>query len=334
MVRNAEEIMSVFEKKRIVVTGGAGFIGSNLCDELIERGYAVTCVDNLSMGLLSNISHHLNNPNFTFINGNVQNFGNLGIDIESVSTIVHLAAFKIPRYGNTLLINSEGLKSVLETAKPHKTKVVLASTSDVYGKSPNLPFREDGDLLIGPSDVKRWSYAVSKLYDEHLGFAYQEAFGIPVVILRFFGSYGPRHHLSWWGGPQSVFIQKILKNEEIEIHGDGLQTRSFTYISDTVRGVAASVELDAANGEIINLGSTHEITILDLAKTIHRLIGNTEPLKLKYVPYSSFSGGKYEDVMRRIPDVNKAKRLLGVQSEVSLEDGLSRTIEWQRKLNE
>jgi UDP-glucose 4-epimerase len=329
--------MSMLENKNIIVTGGAGFIGSNLIDALLDKGYFVTCVDNLSMGKLSNIAHHLNKPNFTFINSDIRNLANLDIRFDSIGTIVHLAAFKIPRYGNTidtLLINSEGLKSVLDVAKTFKVKVVLASTSDVYGKSPDLPFREDGDLLIGPSDVKRWAYAVSKLYDEHLGFAYQEAYGIPVVILRFFGSYGPRHHLSWWGGPQSVFISKILKNEEVEIHGDGLQTRSFTYISDTIRGVVASIELDAAKGEILNIGSNREITILELARTIHKLIDPAEPLKLKFIPYSSFSGGKYEDVMRRIPDIKKAKRLLDFQAEVNLEDGLAQTIEWQRNLAE
>jgi UDP-glucose 4-epimerase len=320
-------------RAKIVVTGAAGFIGSHLCDTLLGREYSVVGIDNLSMGCMQNIQHNLSNERFSFFEADVRDLANLRSICANADVIVHLAAYKIPRYGNaldTLLINHEGAKHVLDIAKDLKCKVVLASTSDVYGKNPHLPFREDGNLVIGPSNIKRWSYAVSKLFDEHLGMAYQEAHGFPVVILRFFGSYGPRHHLSWWGGPQSVFITQILRNDEVEIHGDGSQTRSFTYVSDTISGIVAGIEKQEANGEIMNLGSTHEISILELAHLIKRLADTPEPIKLKFVPYSSFSGGKYEDVMRRIPDVSKARKLLGFQAAVDLEDGLFRTITWQR----
>jgi UDP-glucose 4-epimerase len=185
--------------------------------------------------------------------------------------------------------------------------------------------------VIGPSTVARWSYAVSKLFDEHLAFAYQESYGLPVAVLRFFGSYGPRHHLSWWGGPQSVFIDAVLNDEEIPIHGDGLQTRSFTYVSDTVAGIYAAAIKPEANGEIFNIGSTHEITILDLARLIKRLCNTPGDLKLKFVPYESFTGSKYEDVRRRVPDTARCEKILGVRAVVGVEEGLHRTIEWQRR---
>jgi UDP-glucose 4-epimerase len=318
----------------IVVTGAAGFIGSHLCDALLERGHRVVAIDNLSMGCMENIQHNLGNPRFSFFKEDVRNLGALRPLCANADVIVSLAAYKIPRYGNaldTLLINNEGAKNLLEITKDLKCKVVMASTSDVYGKNPHLPFREDSDLVLGPSDVRRWSYAVSKLFDEHLCFAYQDAYGFPVVSLRFFGSYGPRHHLSWWGGPQAVFITQILRNEEVEIHGDGSQTRSFTYISDTVSGVVAAIEREEANGKVINLGSTREISVLELAHLIKRLIGNPEPLQLKFVPYSSFTGAKYEDVMRRVPDISQARQLLDFEPRVALEEGLSRTIAWQKE---
>jgi len=319
---------------KIAVTGAAGFIGSNLCAGLLERGYQVTGIDNLSMGNMSNLEGCLNAKNFTFHKEDVRNASAISAICADADVIVHLAAYKIPRYGNaidTLLINHQGTKNILDAAREQRKKVVLASTSDVYGKNTQLPFREDSDLVIGPSTVSRWSYAVSKIYDEHLALAYRDAYELPVSILRFFGGYGPHQHLSWWGGPQSVFISAVLRGEPMEIHGDGSQTRSFTYISDHVDGIIRVIESERANGEIFNLGSTHEITILGLAEKINTLIrGHEEPL-IKFVPYTSFTGKPYEDVMRRIPDISKARDLLGYQWKVHLEEGLETTIAWQRK---
>jgi len=321
--------------KKILVTGVAGFLGSHLLDKLIASGHEVIGIDNLSMGKLENITEHLTNKQFQFLQKDiteVSTFENLDSDINC---IVHLAAFKIPRYGkaiDTLKINYQGTENVLELARKLNCKCVLASTSDVYGRNPKIPFHEDGDSVIGSSKVARWSYAVSKLFDEHLAFAYQDSYGIPVVLLRFFGSYGPRHHLSWWGGPQSVFIEQVLNDGEITIHGDGLQTRSFTYVSDTVAGIYAATVKPEANGEIFNIGSDREITILDLAKTIKQLSHTPGELKLKFISYESFTGRKYEDVRRRVPDSSKCERILGIKAEVSLEEGLSRAIAWQRSL--
>jgi UDP-glucose 4-epimerase len=321
--------------KKILVTGVAGFLGSHLLDKLLASGHTVVGIDNLSMGKPENIARHLESKGFRFLQKDVtesSTFRNLARDFDCV---VHLAAFKIPRYGkaiDTLRINHKGTENVLEFARQVGCKCVLASTSDVYGRNPKLPFREDDDSVIGSSKVARWSYAVSKLFDEHLAFAYQESFGIPITVLRFFGSYGPRHHLSWWGGPQAVFIDAVLNDRDIPIHGDGLQTRSFTYVSDTVEGIYAAIVKPEANGEVFNIGSTHEITILELAKTIKRLSKTPGELKLKFVPYESFTGRTYEDVRRRVPDVSRCEQVLGVKAKVGLEAGLIRTIEWQRRV--
>ena len=319
--------------KKILVTGVAGFLGSHLLDKLLGSGHEVTGIDNLSMGRQENIVGNLRSKAFRFLRKDVTEPSTFHGLVEDFDCLVHLAAFKIPRYGNaidTLKTNYKGAENVLEFARRVGCKCVLASTSDVYGRNPRVPFSEDDDSVTGSSKVARWSYAVSKLFDEHLAFAYQESFGFPVTVLRFFGSYGPRHHLSWWGGPQSVFIDAVLNDREIPIHGDGLQTRSFTYVSDTVEGIYAAIMRAEANGEIINIGSTHEITILELARTIKRLSNTRGELKLKFVPYESFTGRKYEDVRRRVPDVSRCERILRVRAKVGLEEGLLRTIEWQR----
>lgn len=321
--------------KHVLITGVAGFLGANLLGRLMETGHRVVGIDNLSMGRLENVADHLDNANFTFIKGDVTDATVFTQIQDGLDCIVHLAAFKIPRYGkaiDTLRINYQGSDNALQAAREHQCKCVMASTSDVYGRNPELPFSEErSDCVIGSSKSPRWAYAVSKLFDEHLAFAYQDAYGFPVTLLRFFGSYGPKMHLSWWGGPPPVFIEAALKDEQIPIHGDGMQTRSFTYVSDTVDGICAALARDEANGEILNIGSTHEITIVDLAKTIKRLVGTPGEARLKFIPYDQLNPGKrYEDVMRRTPDVSLSQRILGVSARVGLEEGLSRTIEWQR----
>ncbi len=315
----------------IAITGSGGYIGSNLVDALLLRGYTVIGIDNLSMGLRDNFERAAEHPNFTFHEVDVRDAARLGEACRGASTIIHLAAYKIPRYGgaiDTVQVNAQGAEHVLEIARAQKSRVLLASTSDVYGKNPRLPFSEDGDSVIGPSTVRRWSYAVSKLYTEHLGFAYLESYQVPVTILRFFGSYGPREHRSWWGGPQSIFIERFLSGQAVEIHGDGRQTRSFTYIDDTVAGIIAALESERAQGEVFNIGSTQEIAILDLARLIYRLMDGKGEVPVKIVPYEQL--GKYEDVQRRIPDLSKARDLLGFVPQWLLEDGLVRTIAWHR----
>jgi len=319
--------------KTVLVTGAAGFLGSHLCDALLARGHRVIGVDDLSHGNRENLARASRHPDFAFHRIDVTDEAMLRSVSEGVNLIAHLAAFKIPRYGSrmkTALVNSQGTLNALKIATGQKAKFVITSTSDVYGKNPAVPFSETSDSVLGASTVARWAYAASKLFDEHLAFGFHEEYGIPVTVLRIFGSYGPRQHLSWWGGPQSVFIDAILNNETIPIHGDGLQTRSFTFVSDTVSGILAALESDAANNQILNIGSQREISVVDLARMIHHLSGSPEPLRLEMVPYKQISGREYEDVRRRVPDTAKALELLGFKARVSLEQGLLETIEWQR----
>lgn len=315
---------------RVMITGVAGFIGSNVAIALLEKGYTVVGVDNMSQGDKLNMAAFVDYPRFEMHYTDIRDEAAIKVAARGCKKIVHLAAYKIPRYTDaldTLLINSAGSENVLKAAIDHNAKVVAASTSDVYGKNPEVPFSEDSSLVMGNPDVRRWAYAISKMFEEQMLFAYQQRYGIPFVAMRFFGGYGPHQNLTWWGGPQSVFISKALDDEEIEVHGDGSQTRSFTYISDHVDGILRCVEMEAANNLVFNLGNTREISILGLAQLIWRLVRGDEAPKIKFIPYASF--GKYEDVMRRIPDITRARTLLGFEPQVDLEEGLRKTIEWQ-----
>jgi UDP-glucose 4-epimerase len=321
-----------------LVTGCAGFLGSNLVARLLAAGHSVIGMDNLSMGRIENMQEYSADPKFRFIKADVTEKDTFTEFKGEVDGIVHLAAFKIPRYGKaieTLKINYQGTENALEFARHRRCKLVLASTSDVYGRNPKLPFSEESsDSVIGNSKAPRWAYAVSKLFDEHLALAYQDAYEFPVSILRFFGSYGPNQNLSWWGGPQSVFIDCVLRGKPIPIHGNGQQTRSFTFVSDTVEGIYQALIRPEANGEIINIGSTEEVTILELAQRIKRLAGTTTEIDIEFVPYESFTSKKYEDVLRRVPDVRLCEKLLGVRARIDLDEGLRRTIHWQRGITD
>jgi UDP-glucose 4-epimerase len=314
----------------VVVTGAAGFIGSNLSAALLERGYQVRAVDNFSQGKELNIAPLLTHASFTLHRIDVCDEVAMEKVSQGASSIVHLAAYKIPRYADaldTLTINARGSMSVANAARHHGAKLVAASTSDVYGKNPVLPFTEESDLVVGSPHVRRWAYAISKMYGEQLLLAMHERYGIDVVLLRFFGGYGPNQHLSWWGGPQAVFIDRALDNEACDLHGDGQQSRSFTFVSDHVDGIIRAVESASANNQVFNIGSTHEITIEQLARLVWRLVRRNEEPKLTFIPYESF--GRYEDVRRRVPDIGRAQALLGFQPRVDLETGLLTTIRWQ-----
>ena len=318
------------DNKRIMITGVAGFIGSNLARHLLDKGYFIVGVDNMTQGEKLNLVGIVGHPSFEMHYIDIREEEKIKQAAKTCGVICHLAAFKIPRYSDaldTLTINSTGSESVMKAALDHQAKFVAASTSDVYGKNPAVPFTEDSNLVIGNPDVRRWAYAISKMFEEQMMFAYHERFGIDVVPMRFFGGYGPNQNLTWWGGPQSVFIDKAINNEEIEVHGDGSQTRSFTFISDHVDGITRCIEDPAANNKVFNIGNTREISILALAKLIWRLVRGDETPKIKMIPYATF--GKYEDVMRRIPDITRARTLLGFEPKVDLEDGLTRTIGWQ-----
>jgi len=317
---------------KVALTGAAGFIGSNLAERLVARGDEVHGIDDLSHGSLENLAALAGHPRFRLAQASILDAGAMDAVADGADVVVHLAAGKIPRYGDamdTLVTNGEGGLRVLRACRDRKVRrMVLASTSDCYGRNPEVPFSEDSVSVIGSPRVRRWSYAVSKMFEEQALFAFTERHGLEGVALRLFGGYGPRQNLTWWGGPQSVFIGAALKGQPLEVHGSGLQTRSFTYVDDLVDAFVRAVDVPTAAGEMINVGSDREITILDLARLVWRLVREDEP-KIALVPFASF--GRYEDVERRVPDNRKAARLLGHVPAVTLEDGLPRTIAWQRE---
>ena len=232
----------------------------------------------------------------------------------------------------TLSVNLKGTENVFEVAKMWGGKVIFASTSDVYGMSPDLPYREDGDLLLGPSMIKRWSYAVSKLYCEQLAYAYYQDCKVPMVCLRYFGGFSPRSSFKWSGGHVPIFINAILNDEEVAVHGDGSQTRSMGFVTDLVEGTYLAMRSEKALGEIINIGNTEEMSVLECAKVIHRLAETGKPLKIRFVPMQEVFG-QYKDIMRRQPDLTKAKALLDYSPKVSMEEGIRRTIAEVRRRN-
>ena len=321
--------------RRILITGAAGFLGSNLSEALVARGDEVIGLDNFSEAGQENLTTLLGSERFSLVEGDVRDQATMQPLCDRVDAVVHLAAWKIPRYGNalkTLDVNGLGSYQVLSCAARRGVRTLIASTSDIYGRNPQVPFHEESASVIGSSQVKRWSYAISKLFAEHLAWAFQQEHNLPVSVMRYFGGYGPHQRLSWTAGPQSVFITNALHGEPLPLHGTGEQRRTFTYVSDLIDGTIRILDEPRAIGEAINLGATTETRIVDLARLIWQLIhgASSEP-QLTMVPYESF-GGRYEDVQRRIPDVSKAQQLLGgLTASVSLEQGLAQTIAWQRQ---
>ena len=254
----------------IGVTGAAGFIGANLCERLLAEGSTVIGVDDMSMGTSRNLAGLLDNPNFRFEEFDCRDSARMRDAMGGCDAIAHMAALKIPRYGGalkTLAVNVDGSHVALELGREIGAHVVLASTSDVYGQA-EPPFNEDDPIVLGPPSTRRWSYAASKYYDEHLALRMAEEEGLKVTILRFFNAYGIRNHPTWWGGPLSVFFEDLLDGGMMELHGDGSQTRSFTYVSDTVDGIVRSLARPETSGEVINIGNDQPIAIADLARKV------------------------------------------------------------------
>jgi UDP-glucose 4-epimerase len=320
---------------RVGVTGAAGFIGSHLCNRLLDEGYEVVGVDDLSRGTLANLDRCFESSAFTFDQLDCTLRRDLRAAFTGCEAIFHLASQKIPRYGGALLTleaNVAGLNAACHAALTLDADLIVASTSDVYGNAPT-PLVEDGPVLLGPPTTRRWSYAVSKLYDEHVALALAEERALRVTILRLFNVYGPGNDRSWWGGPLSPFIERLLDGNMIEIHGDGQQTRCFTYVTDTVDGFVRALRTPEARGEVINVGGDVEITIVELAECVQAMIGIPQPLRAHFVPYSSLPGN-YQDVRNRLPDLTKARDLLGFEAQVGLSNGLEQTIAWHRACRE
>ncbi|ENH96613.1 NAD-dependent epimerase/dehydratase [Gracilibacillus halophilus YIM-C55.5] len=318
--------------KRILVTGGAGFIGSHLIDHLLDKGYRVTAVDNLSNGSTDYLQLAKMNESFQLIVGDILNKELMENLMETHDLVYHLAA--VLGVKNTVddplkVIegNVDGTKLILELAYQYQKKVIFASTSEIYGRNPELPYREDSDRILGDPSIHRWCYATAKALDEHLCFGYAKK-GLPVTIVRFFNAYGPRQTNSDYGGVVPIFITKALKGEDLPIHGDGTQLRTFGYIGDVVRGLEQAME-DRVNGEAINIGGTEHLTIQQLAEKIIALTGSDSDYL--YVPYEIAYGEGYEDIPSRLPSIDKARELLHYSPRYSLSEGLLETIQWYQK---
>ena len=319
--------------KTILITGGAGFLGSHLSCALLEKGYRVIVLDDLSHGSMENISGYITSPQFAFYQGDVLDKNFLMEISDGVDLIVHFATYKIPREGGflkTVEVNTKGIETVLEVAREKKLSVIFGSTDDVYGKNPELPFSEESALVIGNSNSIRWSDAISKMYAEQLCFAYQEAYQVPINILRFSIIYGPRQRKDWWGGPLGVFIEKALMKEPIPIHGDGLQVRNFVYVSDAVEGILRVIEKEEIQGEVFNVGSLDHLRILDLAYQIWSFAGNSGKPEIEFIAYPDLCQD-YEDVRVRDMDLTKARYLLNYEPKIGIGEGLKQTIGWFRR---
>jgi len=318
---------------RIGVTGGAGFIGSHLCEQLLAEGREVVAIDNFSHGSPANVAGFLANPNFRFAEADCRDARRMRRMFAGCDAIAHLAgrvrALDVPLERGESAAVARNLVC-REVALALDVPLIMTSTSDVYGNA-TAPFSEDDPVVLGPSTTRRWAYAVSKLYDEHIALANAEERGLRTVILRLFNVYGPRNHPSWWGGPVTAFTEALLKGEIMELHGDGRQVRSLTYVTDTADGFVRSLDTPEAYGEIINIGGDEPITMVKLAAAVQDELGIAGPLRAKLLPYEKI-GGRYQDVRCRIPDTAKAARLLGFHTTVGLDEGLREAVAWQAAL--
>ncbi len=318
---------------RVLVTGGAGYIGSHLVDALVAADHDVTALDNLSTGRIVNIRHLLNHPQFRFVCDTVLNGPLLDRLAAEADIIYHLAAMVGVKYVvddplHCIVTNVRGTEVVLEAAYRYWRRIVVVSSSEVYGKSEKVPLSEDDDSLLGPTAVGRWSYALSKALDEHLAFAYRRQ-GLPVTVIRYFNSYGPRLDPRGYGSVVARFINLALDGKPLTVYDDGQQTRCFTYVDDTVRGTILAGTSPKAEGLAFNIGNNREVAILELAAIVREIVNPN--LEIQHIPYSQAYGAKFEETRRRVPDIRRARDLLNFEAQISLEDGLRRTLDWFRK---
>jgi UDP-glucose 4-epimerase len=317
---------------RALITGGAGFIGSHLSEALLSDGQEVLIIDNLSTGSIDNISHLKGRPGFEYYIDSVTNEPLLAELVDRADVVFHFAAavgvrLIVEQPVHTIETNVHGTEVVLKHANKKKKLVVIASTSEVYGKSEDVPFREDADLVMGPTPKHRWAYACSKAIDEFLALAYWKERKLPVIIVRFFNTVGPRQ-TGQYGMVIPNFVRQALANEPITVFGDGTQSRSFTHVTDVVGALLALIKEPKAVGQVINIGSTQEVTIMALANRIRDLVGSQSPIKL--VPYEEAYESGFEDMPRRVPDLSKVTALIGYQPRHTLDDVLTHVIEYFR----
>src|SRR5713101_2082326 len=316
---------------RYLITGGAGFIGSHLAERLLRGGHSVTVIDDLSTGAIHNIEHLKNRPGFRYVIDTIFDRPLLAELIDDCDAVFHLAAavgvkLIVESPVHTIETNVKGTEAVLGCANKKKKKVLLASTSEVYGKANKVPFSEEDDLVLGPTCKGRWSYACSKAIDEFLALSYWKEKKLPVVIVRLFNTVGPRQ-TGQYGMVIPTFIKQALAGRPITVFGDGTQTRCFCYVGDVVEALVKLMQHPQAVGEIFNLGSNQEISILDLAKRVKELTGSRSEIHL--VPYDQAYEEGFEDMPRRVPDISKIHSLVGFQPRTPLDEVLRSVIEHQ-----
>ncbi len=315
---------------RVLITGGAGFIGSHLAERLLDSGLEVAVLDDLSTGRFENIAHLVGRPGFSFAIDSITNAMVLDRLASESDAIVHLAAavgvkLVVEQPVHTIETNIMGAEAVLKAAARYRAKVLIASTSEVYGKGIRTPFREDDDVVLGPTSRHRWAYAVSKMVDEFLALAYYQKYDLPVVIARLFNTVGPRQ-TGRYGMVIPRFVSQALAGEPITVYGDGSQTRCFCDVTDTVRALEALLMHPDAVGRVFNVGSTEEVSILDLARKIKAITGSPSPIT--FVPYDQAYAPGFEDMERRVPDTTRLRTLTGWQPQYNLEAILQRVAAW------
>jgi UDP-glucose 4-epimerase len=313
---------------RILVTGGAGFIGSHLCESLLERGHEVWALDDLSTGRVENLRPFDRHQRFRFLEGTVLDQSLVNGLVSQCDRVFHLAAAVGVKYVlenplRSLITNIRGTESVLEACTEHNRRVVLFSSSEVYGKGVSVPFSEDDDRLLGPTHKLRWSYATGKAVDESLAQAYWQQKCLPVTVVRCFNTCGPRQS-SAYGMVIPNMIQRALLGQPILVFGDGGQSRCFSAVSDVVRGVIQLADHPGAEGEIYNIGTDEEVTIIDLAQRIKALCRSASPIE--FVRYEDVYGNSFEDMRRRVPNLEKICGAVGYRPQVRLDQLLELTI--------
>jgi UDP-glucose 4-epimerase len=316
-----------------LITGGAGFVGSHLAERLLADGHEVIVLDNLSTGSIDNISHLKNHPRFSYAVDSVTNEPLLAELIDRSDVVFHLAAavgvkLIVEQPVHTLETNVHGTEVVLKHANKKKKLVFIASTSEVYGKSTDVPFRETADLVLGPTSKHRWAYACSKLIDEFLALAYWKEKKLPVVIVRLFNTVGPRQ-TGQYGMVLPTFVRQALAGHPITVFGDGTQSRSFTYVGDVVDALIRLAHEPRAVGDVFNIGSTSEVTISELAARVKKMTNSGSPIET--VPYDVAYEAGFEDMPRRVPDIAKIQSLVGFAPKMGLDDIIRSVVEHVRQ---
>jgi UDP-glucose 4-epimerase len=315
---------------RVLVTGGAGFIGSHLVDVLVGQGYEVCVVDDLSTGRIENVAHLLGHPNFQLVRASITDEAVFDRLVCEGQVVVHLAAavgvqLIVKHPVRTIETNVQGTECVLRAARRFNARTLIASSSEVYGKGSRFPFSEDDDLLLGSTSKNRWAYAASKMVDEFLALAYHHEQGLPVVCMRLFNTIGPRQS-GTYGMVVPRFMRSALNGEPISVYGDGTQTRCFCDVADVVRAIVALMHAPKVSGQVFNIGSVEEIAVRELAERVIRVADSSS--KIRYLDYAEAYAPGFEDLQRRVPDISKLAREVDWRPELSTHAALVRVRDW------